>query len=60
MQPGEKPDKHTAEVESLLHLEVSGEKPPRSWKHMALDAVIIILGFSLAWGLALAWLVQAQ
>lgn len=60
MQPGEKPEKHIAEVESLLHLELSGEKPPRTWKHMLLDAFVIVMGFCLAWGLALLWMVQAQ
>lgn len=54
MQPDEKPETKLVHAESLLDLELRGvTPPPRTWQEWIVDALVVIVGMTLAFGLAL-------
>jgi hypothetical protein len=55
MQPDEKPEAQLAHAESLLDLELRGIRnpPPRTWQEWIVDALVIVVGMTLAFALAL-------
>jgi hypothetical protein len=59
MQSGETPDKQPAPAKHLLDLHLEGvTTPPRTQKEWIVDALVVIVGFTVAFGLALLHLVE--